>query len=137
MDLVAHYAAVKKRILSSASLPERVSIEKKQKFIEEINQKKEELRQDRIRQVQRRMPDLTPELRSSITHILLAHNLTWEQITGTGKIRPYVMCRRSIVWLLHCQGWSSPRIGRLMKRDHSTVLHALNEVNWHGRLNKT
>jgi chromosomal replication initiation ATPase DnaA len=124
MDLLAHYAAVKKRIASQGTAPKQP--EPPQEPAPKI--KKAPTPEERLLQVQRRLPELTPELRIAITNILLAYDVAWEQVTGHGRIEKYVTCRRSIVWLLHCQGWSTPRIGRLMNRDHSTIVYALQQI---------
>lgn len=121
MDLIAHYAAVKSRIASARPIKDKENAADQN----QATTKTKISAAERALQVQRMLPSLTPELRQSIIWILLAHDVAWEQVTGHGRIQKYVMCRRSIVWLLHCQGWSTPRIGRLMNRDHSTIVYAL------------
>lgn len=133
MDLVAHYAEIRKRITQAPHVAAKLIPPKVVEPPPPEPVQKEGWDESRIEQVQRRMPLMTQDLKNSITYVLLAHDLTWEQITGRGRIKPYVMCRRSIVWLLRCQDWSTPRIGRLMKRDHTSILHALNAVNPRGR----
>lgn len=70
-------------------------------------------------------------LRDEIRAILVSHGVTWGDITGRHHRYPaYVASRKEVAELLDGRGWSAPRIGKLMKRHHTTVLY------WLGRINK-
>jgi len=62
---------------------------------------------------------------SDIHDIARAHKLTVDDILGTSKIKMIVMVRRKCVVMLREKGYSTTEIGRIMKRDHSTIVHAL------------
>ena len=70
--------------------------------------------------------------RVEIREILARHGTTWLEITETQKRYPaYRAARLEIATLLHGRGWSFTKIGRLMRRDHTTILY------WMGRLNRS
>ena len=47
-------------------------------------------------------------------------------------LRPAVNdARQELMYRLHMAGWSYPRIGRLLHRDHSTIIHGVR--SWVGR----
>jgi WhiB family transcriptional regulator, redox-sensing transcriptional regulator len=53
------------------------------------------------------------------------HGLTVEVLTGDGRSRGVVAARREAMWCLRESGLSLPDVGRVLGRDHSTVLHGL------------
>jgi chromosomal replication initiation ATPase DnaA len=59
------------------------------------------------------------------------------QILGAQQSRRVVYARWTVVIALHRRGWSASNIGRLLNRDHTTILYALREapfqVNRQGR----
>ncbi|WP_395652482.1 helix-turn-helix domain-containing protein [Brevundimonas sp.] len=61
----------------------------------------------------------------AITEIAEAHRLTLEDILGKSRHKYLVMVRRKCVVMLREKGYSTTEIGRIMKRDHSTIVHAL------------
>ena len=61
----------------------------------------------------------------AITEIAEAHRLTLEDILGLRRNKYLVMVRRKCVVMLREKGYSTTEIGRIMKRDHSTIVHAL------------
>jgi chromosomal replication initiation ATPase DnaA len=62
---------------------------------------------------------------ADIEVIAKEHRFTLEDILGKSKFGPLVKVRRKCVVMLHEKGYSTTEIGRIMKRDHSTICHAL------------
>ncbi len=62
---------------------------------------------------------------AEIDAIAQEHCFTLEDILGKSKFGPLVKVRRKCVVMLHEKGYSTTEIGRIMKRDHSTICHAL------------
>lgn len=57
-------------------------------------------------------------------------DVTMEILSGPRRTKNIVCARQSIFWLVRetCPGMSLPHIGRLLRRDHTTVLHGINRV---------
>lgn len=53
------------------------------------------------------------------------YGATFGEIIGTTRAKYVVNARRAIVMILHESGMSANAIGRLMHRDHTTILHAI------------
>ncbi len=54
------------------------------------------------------------------------HGLPVEAVMGRCRQREYVLARQEAMWVLRNRlGDSLPRIGRLMGRDHTTILHGI------------
>jgi hypothetical protein len=52
------------------------------------------------------------------------------EILGRNRRPPIAAARHEAVWRVHlATGWSLPRLGRFFKRDHTTVLHSIREMN--------
>lgn len=70
---------------------------------------------------------LTPRQRNlnDIAEIAEAHRLTLEDILGKSRHKYLVSVRRKCVVMLREKGYSTTEIGRIMQRDHSTIVHAL------------
>lgn len=60
-----------------------------------------------------------------IESIAKAHCFTLEDILGPRKFRPLVAVRRKCAVMLREKGHTTTEIGRIMNRDHSTIVHAL------------
>lgn len=45
------------------------------------------------------------------------------ELRGRGNMKNYVDARSVVAVLLRARGWSYPQIGRLLDRDHSTVIN--------------
>lgn len=57
------------------------------------------------------------------------HGVSLEAVLGASRGREVVAARWEAMRRIHNEfGDSTPRIGRLFNRDHTTVLHALKEV---------
>ena len=75
-----------------------------------------------------RLP-VSDRTRQSLRHVLAAYGATWDDVTGTNHHARTVTMRRAVYWLLHCNGFTLPRIGALTHRDHTSILHGLKKVN--------
>jgi len=73
---------------------------------------------------------MTPRERNlaEIDAIAELHGYTVEDILGKSKVRPLVEVRRKCVVRLRKKGYSTTEIGRIMQRDHSTILHSLQKM---------
>ena len=60
-----------------------------------------------------------------IEAIAKAHCFTLEDILGPRKFKQLVAVRRKCIVMLRQKGYSTTEIGRIMRRDHSTIVHAL------------
>ena len=60
-----------------------------------------------------------------ISSIARDHGLTADDLTGPSRVPAVCVVRRCAMKALRAKGWSTPRIGRLLNRDHSTVVHGL------------
>lgn len=59
---------------------------------------------------------------------LAPHGMTWEQAMGPSRTLPYIAARTAVYVALRRHGWSLKKIAIFCRRDHTTVLNALN--NW-------
>jgi chromosomal replication initiation ATPase DnaA len=57
--------------------------------------------------------------------IAKAHCFTLEDILGPRKFKPLVEVRRKCAVMLREKGYTMTEIGRILRRDHSTICHAL------------
>ena len=64
-------------------------------------------------------------LRRAINHAAEHHGVTVADIKGRSRLGPVVAARQDVFLALREAGWSFPRIGRAMGRDHSTVMHGV------------
>ncbi|HSG60998.1 MAG TPA: helix-turn-helix domain-containing protein [Pseudomonadales bacterium] len=60
-----------------------------------------------------------------IEAIAKAHCFTLEDILGPRKFKPLVAVRRKCVVMLREKGHTMTEIGRILRRDHTTIVHAL------------
>jgi len=60
-----------------------------------------------------------------IEAIANAYDYTAEDVLGKSKLKALVAVRRRCVVMLREKGYSTTEIGRIMRRDHSTICHAL------------
>ena len=51
-------------------------------------------------------------------------------VTSHGRSDAALRARRQVAAVLHRDGWPSTHIGRVLHRDHSTILHGLDRVEW-------
>ena len=73
---------------------------------------------------------MTPreKIHVAISYIAEPHGYTVEDIIGPSRLKHLVSVRRLCVLMLRDRGYSTPEIGRLMNRCHTTIIHALNKT---------
>lgn len=57
--------------------------------------------------------------------ILQKRDVTVEELFGSSRKRPIIEARTDCYAFLQKKGWSLPRIGRLFRKDHTTILNGL------------
>jgi chromosomal replication initiator protein len=67
-----------------------------------------------------------------INAITQKHRLTLDDILGPSRRKIFVGVRRKCILALREEGYSTTEIGRIMNRDHSTIVHALNKDKANG-----
>lgn len=65
---------------------------------------------------------------AEIDAIAELHGYTLEDILGRSKLKPLVEVRRKCVVWMRGKGYSTTEIGRIMNRDHSTIVHSLQKM---------
>jgi predicted transcriptional regulator len=80
----------------------------------------------------------SPRAKRVLREIAEEHGITCAEIVGDRRIRAVVDARQAVMRALVDQlpDWSIARIGRFLRRDHTTVLHALKTMDkpkHHGR----
>jgi chromosomal replication initiation ATPase DnaA len=72
---------------------------------------------------------VTPRERNlaDIGELAEKHGYTVEDILGRSRHKKLVAVRLWCVLMLRHKGYSTTEIGRIMNRDHSTIVHALNK----------
>ena len=70
---------------------------------------------------------MTPRQKNldEIEAIAKAHCFTLEDILGPRKFKHLVAVRRKCIVVLRQKGHTTTEIGRIMNRDHTTIVHAL------------
>lgn len=70
---------------------------------------------------------MTPKEKNlaDIEAIAQEHGFTAEDMLGKSRFRMLVNVRRKCVVMLREKGYSTTEIGRIMQRDHSTIVHSL------------
>jgi len=62
---------------------------------------------------------------AEIDAIAELYGYTLEDILGKSKLKALVTVRRKCIVWLRGKGYSTTEIGRIMNRDHSTIVHSL------------
>lgn len=62
---------------------------------------------------------------ADIQAIAQEHKFTVDDILGKRRFKPLVKVRRKCVVMLREKGYSTTEIGRIMNRDHSTIVTSL------------
>jgi chromosomal replication initiation ATPase DnaA len=57
-----------------------------------------------------------------------AYGVHQDEITGRSRTRTVCQARYAVMCALDDCGWSSVRIGKLLNRDHTTILHGLDRL---------
>jgi len=70
---------------------------------------------------------MTPKEKNlaDINEIAYKYGYTAEDILGKSRYKRLVMVRRECVGMLRAKGYSTTEIGRIMNRDHSTIVVSL------------
>lgn len=80
-------------------------------------------------QQRRELPSAEPFFaREMIADVARRHRISPTDILSAKRDRRTFFARREVIVRLRARNWSSPRIGMLLRRDHSTVLSALRGV---------
>ena len=66
---------------------------------------------------------LGPTALSAVRAAAEAHELTVEEVLAPSKRRECVQARKMAMVLLRKQGWTLPRIAKVFRVDHTTVLY--------------
>lgn len=64
-----------------------------------------------------------------IGHVAVAYGVTPDDITGKARHARYIEPRAVAAWLMRAHGLPLTRIGTHLNRDHSTVIHAVRNVD--------
>jgi len=68
-----------------------------------------------------------------IDEVAQLHGYTVEDVIGKSRFKKLVAVRQLCVFRLREEGYSTTEIGRIMNRDHSTIVHALNKDKANGK----
>jgi len=73
---------------------------------------------------------ITPRQKNlnDIAEIAEEHGYTIHDILGPSRLMHLVSVRRKCMVMLREKGYSTTEIGRIMNRDHTTVVHSLKKV---------
>jgi chromosomal replication initiation ATPase DnaA len=73
---------------------------------------------------------MTPKERNlaEMDAIAELYGYTVEDILGKSKVGPLMKVRRMCVLRMRNKGYSTLAIGRIMNRDHSTIVHSLQKI---------
>lgn len=74
-----------------------------------------------------RPPGTSRRERQILAEAAERHGLTVEDLTGLSRKQKVVVARWEVMRALRDLGRSTPRIGQILNRDHSTVIHGLRE----------
>ncbi len=66
---------------------------------------------------------------SVLAAVSIAYGVTIEQIMSPRRSRTWVRARWAAYWLLRQTGLGYAEIGRIMSRDHTSVIHGMSRVN--------
>ena len=62
-------------------------------------------------------------IRAEIEPILQRYETAWLDLIGHNRFAPAMRARAEVASMLRRHGWSLAKIGKLMRRHHTTVLH--------------
>ena len=75
--------------------------------------------------------DESQEARSTLAELLdVDPDTVLSIVRSRSRTKPFVVVRVFLARLLYKEGWTQERIGELMDRDHSTIVHYLR--HWQG-----
>jgi hypothetical protein len=77
------------------------------------------------------MPGVPEDVERRIVEILTRHDMTYRDIASPGRYSTIGNCRAEISHYLRSEcHWTFPRIGRWMKKDHSSIVYMLEKRGW-------
>jgi hypothetical protein len=128
-SLKSHYAAVRSRIAANAYAPPKAP--------PPAPEPEPEPAPEPIRWMDG-APPMAKDLALSVKYILQAYGFTWREAFQVRRntVSRHRNARAAIYWLLHCRGWSYPKIGKLCGRDHTTIIWSLFRLNIWGATKK-
>ena len=134
LEFMENYARVKERLYGKPKQPV-VHIQRKKEEEKKpaqviqfgpFQQALEELKEDEKRMNHPYLKDLRGmRAREILYPILVEHKMSYNELRGVSREKKYHIPRRQCFAALRDAGWSTPRIGRLFCRDHSTIVHGL------------
>ena len=135
-EMKAHYKAVNDRLVNGTPAKPKAPTAVIAEDISEVMRRLRLVaRQPSFKEVEVREKEFTPkpgpfEAKKIIAHVAAKHDLKAEEILGEGKSRPIVTARWEAILLVHRTnpGWSLPKLGRIFKRDHTSILNALRQM---------
>lgn len=73
----------------------------------------------------------TPASRTKwvIESICYFHGLSIDDVLGRSSVKRVVSQRRVMIYELRLRGWSYPKIGKYLGKDHSTIMHSLRTMS--------
>lgn len=71
---------------------------------------------------------VSKEWKDEVKAIILGANENMVRVKSADRDDHIVNVRRAITKVLRARGWSTPRIGRFMNRDHTSILNYLNPL---------
>lgn len=135
LDFMENYARVRERLYGKPK-PVVVSIVRKKEeekkepapvipigpFQQAIN----ELKEDEKRMKHPLLSGLKGmKSREVLEPVILKYKISYKELSGPSRVAKYHLPRRHCFAVLREAGFSTPQIGKLFNRDHSTVVHAL------------
>jgi hypothetical protein len=69
------------------------------------------------------------DLNNPLREIASKRGLKLENVLAKGRSEPEVACRAVMAHYLRGRGMSFPRIGQMLNRDHTSILHLVNTRN--------
>lgn len=69
------------------------------------------------------------DLNNPLREIASKRGLRLENVLAKGRSEPEVACRAVMAHYLRSRGLSFPRIGQMLNRDHTSILHLINTRN--------
>jgi len=133
LEFMENYARIRERLYGKPQQPVvRVERKKEEKKPAEVipigpfQQALNELKEDEKRMNHPYLKDLKGmRAREILYPILVEHKMSYNELRGISREKKYHIPRRKCFAALRDAGWSTPRIGKLFNRDHSTIVHGL------------
>ena len=116
-EQIEHYKAVRERISGGTAKPkivQEIQPEPKIRVEPDFSQPEPKIRVE---------PDFRKRI---IAECAAEFGITANDILGNSRVAHIVMARRKAAWIFHQRGTMSyPQIGRILNKDHSTIIHAV------------